>query len=214
MKNRGTVTYALACDATKALVNRKKLKEFFFLNAADSWLQPDYEKSLANFVIDVTVDNSSSELLSALNDDCLLQVMSFLDPIDVFTLQKVCAKFLELSHFYFRTIKSLNFMDIKGKKKITLLEAKIISQKLGKNVEKLTVNSEKFNNQRVLNFIPRYFPNIKHLKLIGFKLDSVSFWQQMKRVILTKLEVLDLSDNSLIDENFLSCFGRNSSRAR
>lgn len=213
MKNRGVVTYAMACDATRALVNRKNFKEYFSLNAADSWLQPDYHSNLKAQSFDNSIDNSSSLLLSSLDDDCLIHVMSFLDPLDILTLKKVCAKFFELSDFYFRTIKSLNFMEMKGKKKMTLLEVKLICEKVGKNVKKLTVNSDKFNNQRILNFIPKYFPNLKHLNLIGFKLDSVSFWQQMKR-ILVELETLDLSDNSLIDESFLNCFSRNLNGAR
>lgn len=208
MKNRGVVTYARACDATRALVGRKNFTEYFSLNAADSWLQPDYKLNLKAQNVDNSIDNSASLLLSSLDDDCLLHVMSFLDPLDIFTLKQVCGKFFELSDFYFRTIKSLNFMEMKGKKKMTLLEVKLICEKVGKNIAKLTVNSDKFNNQRILNYIPKYFPNLKHLNLIGFKLDSVSFWQQMKR-ILVNLETLDLSDNSLIDESFLNCFGRN-----
>lgn len=208
MKNRGFVTYALACDATRALINRKNFKEYFSLHAADSWLQKDFDLSLKAQYIDYSIDNTASLLLSSLDDDCLLHVMSFLDPLDIFTLMKVCGKFCELSEFYFRTIKSLNFMEMKGKKKMTLLEAKLICEKVGRNVKKLTVNSDKFNNQRILNFIPKYFPKLKHLNLIGFKLDSVSFWQQMKGILIN-LEKIDLSDNSLIDENFLNCLRRN-----
>lgn len=213
MKNRGFVTYALACDATRALVHRKNFKEFFTLTAADSWLQPDYVKSVENIFINPSIIQNSSKLLTTLNDDCLLHIMSFLDPLDVFTLKKVCWKFFELSEFYFRTIKSLNFMEIKGKKKLTLLEAKIVSDKIGKNIKNLTVNSDKFNNQRILNFIPKYFRNVKVLKLIGFKLENVNFWQQMKKILLN-LEILDLSDNSLIDESFLNCFINNDKKLK
>lgn len=213
MKNRGFVTYALACDATRALVHRKNFNEYFTLFAADSWLQPDYIKSSENIFINPQIDQKYSTLLTTLDDDCLLHVMSFLDPLDVFTLKKICWKFLELSEFYFRTIKSLNFMEIKGKKKLTLLESKIVSEKVGKKVKNLTVNSDKFNNQRILNFIPKYFTNLKVLKLIGFKLDNVNYWQQMKKILLN-LEVLDLSDNSLIDESFVNCFNGNVKKLR
>lgn len=207
MKNRGIVTYIMACDATRALINRKNFKEYFTLNAADSWLQPDFKKSFKSPNIDHSVDQKSSLLLMTLHDDCLLHVMSFLDPLDIFTLKKVCGKFSELSSFYFRTIKCLNFNIMKDNKKITLLEAKMVCEKVGKNVKKLTVNGDKFNNQRILNFIPKYFPNLKYLNLTGFKLDSVNFWHHMKK-ILSNLETLDLSDNSLIDENFLNGVNR------
>jgi uncharacterized protein YjbI with pentapeptide repeats len=205
LKNRGYVVYEKNCDATKALLGRKNFKEYFLLNAADTWLQPDYLKTPSSFGVDEEIDNSESQLLSTLDDDCLLHVMFFLDPLDVFTLKNVCCKFRELSDFYFRTIRDLNFTGMKGKRRMTLLEAKMISEKVGKNVTRLSINSEKFNSPRVLNFIPKYFPNLKHLRMIGFKLESSDFWQQMKK-ILFNLDTLDLSDNSFIHEDFLKCF--------
>ncbi|KAG5671016.1 hypothetical protein PVAND_001236 [Polypedilum vanderplanki] len=204
-KNRGYVVYERNCDATKALLGRKNFKDYFLLCAADTWLQPDYIKPSNLYNIDEKINNNESKLLNILDDDCLLHIMYSLDPLDIFTLKNVCSKFFELSKFYFRTIRDLNFTIMKGKKKMTLLEAKMICEKVGKNVLKLSINSEKFNNPRILNFIPKYFPNLKYLQLIGFKLESKDFWEQMKKILI-KLETLDLSDNSFIHENFLKCF--------
>lgn len=205
MKNRGYVTYKRCCDATKALLSRKNFHEYFYLNAADTWLQPDYFGYTCMLNVNAKIDNNESEILSILNDDCLLHVMSFLEPNDVFMLKKVCSKFDDLADFYFHTIKALSLTTLNGYKRMTLLEAKLICDKVGKNVTRLTIDSEKFNNQRILSFIPKYFSNLKHLKLFGFRLDSKEFWCQMKRILLN-LESLDLSDNSLIHESFMNCF--------
>jgi F-box domain/RNA recognition motif. (a.k.a. RRM, RBD, or RNP domain) len=205
MRNRGFVTYKTCYDATRALVSRKNFIEFFELKPSDTWLQPDFN-SCENYTHDSS-DCENSEILSSLDDDCLLHIMSFLDPLDVFTLRKVCEKFQELADFYFRSIRSLDFMQMKEKKKISLLEAKMICEKVGRNVKKLSIDSEKFNNQRILNFVPHYFRNLQVLKLTGFKLDSKIFWDQMKKILMNLIE-LNLSDNSLIYENFLKCSPR------
>ena len=208
MKNRGYVTYSRSCDATKALLHRKNFHEYFLLNAADTWLQPEFFNNfeLSKFFnVNANIDNSESKILSILDDDCLLHVMSFLEPNDVFMLKRVCSKFNDLADYYFRTIKALNLTTLEGFKRMTLLEAKMICEKVGSNVTRLSVDSEKFNNQRILGLIPKYFPNLKHLKLVGFKLDCKELWNQMKNILLN-LETLDLSDNSLIHENFMNCF--------
>lgn len=205
MRNRGFITYTRSYNATKALLQRKNFQEYFSLYAADTWLQPDYNFNEMHFSSELLTINSNTQIFSILDDDSILHVMSFLDPIDVFTLKKVCLKFYELVDFYFRSIRTLNFINMKGKNKITMLEAKMICEKVGKNVLKLYINSEKFNSQRILNFIPKYFLNLKYLCLIGFNLDDESFWQQMK-IILKRIDILDLSDNSFIHEDFLNCF--------
>ncbi|CAG9806596.1 unnamed protein product [Chironomus riparius] len=205
MKNRGYVTYKRCCDATKALLSRKNFQEYFHINAADTWLQPDYIGYTLMLNVNEKIDNNESEILSILDDDCLLHVMSFLEPNDVFMLKKVCSKFHDLADYYFRTIKTLSLTTVTGFKRMTLLEAKLICEKVGKNVTRLTIDSEKFNNQRILSLIPKYFLNVKHLKLVGFRLDSKEFWCQMKKILLS-LETLDLSDNSLIHESFMNCF--------
>ena len=205
MRNRGFVTFAKCSDASSVLINRKKFSKVFTLSAADSWNQPDYEEKKKSFITCKACDQDDSKLLQKLNDDCLLHVMSFVDVFDVFTLKKVCVKFVELSEIYLKTVKAFNFSDMKGKKKMTLNEAKIALETVGKNIKRASINSEKFYNRRILNFIPKYLPNLKHLHLTGFKLDSTLFWDQMNK-ILPNLETLDLSDNSEIYENFLRSF--------
>lgn len=203
MRNRGFVTFEKGSDASLALINRKKFSDFFTLSPADTWNQPAYNK-MENFS---SRDDFSGEslLLQMLNDDCLLHVIKFLDFLEIITVRKVCQKFSELGDIYFRTVKTLDFNDVKSKKKLTVHEAKLIFETVGENVVNTSINSEKFYNKRVLNFIPQYLPNMKALRLNGFKLESTSFWDQMKHV-LAKSESLDLSDNSEVDENFLRSF--------
>ncbi|CAG9806732.1 unnamed protein product [Chironomus riparius] len=203
MKNRGFVTYKTCCDATKALLSRKNFDEYFKLNAADTWLQPDYVGHPQIINVNAKISNSESELLSILDDDCLLHVISFLEPNDVFMLKKVCSKFHDLADYYFRTLKTLR-LTVTGLKRMTLLEVKLICERVC-NVTRLSIDSEKFNNQRILSLIPRYFPNLKHLKVVGFRLNSKEFWCQMKKILLS-LESLDLSDNSSIHESFMNCY--------
>lgn len=205
MRNRGFVTFAKGSDASCVLINRKKFSTVFTLSAADSWNQPDYEKKRQELTSCEACNQTDSKLLQTLNDDCLLHVMSFIDVLDAFALKKVCVKFLELSEIHLKTVKAFNFSDLKGKKKMTLHEAKQALETVGKNIKKASINSEKFYNRRILNFIPKYLTNLKHLRLTGFKLDSTLFWDQMNK-ILPNLESLDLSDNSEIDENFLRSF--------
>lgn len=203
MRNRGFVTFEKGSEASLALINRKKFSEFFTLAPADTWNQPDCGK------LDKTASDDEfeekSKLLEMLNDDCLLHVMKFLDILEIITVGKVCQKFSELSEIYFKTVKVLNFNDVKSKKKLTVHEAKLIFEAVGENVVKASINSEKFYNRRVLNFIPTYLTNVKSLQLNGFKLESTVFWDNLKHV-LSKSESLDLSDNSEVDENFLKSF--------
>lgn len=205
MRNRGFVTFAKGSDASAALISRKKFSEFFELSAADTWNQPDYEEKENEKEFGQICDQSESKLLESLNDDCLLHVMSFLDVLDVMSLKTVCVKFSELSESYFKTVKILDFSSIKGKKKMTLHEAKLVLELVGHGIKKASIDSEKFYNRRILNFIPKYLTNLNHLHLTGFKLESSSFWDQMTKILLN-LEILNLSDNSEVNENFLKSF--------
>lgn len=213
MRNRGFVTFTNASDASCALINRKKFSEFFVLSPADTWNQPDYSTTSNKFVEESVSSNTESKLLEYLNDDCLLHMMNFLDVLDVITMRKVCRKFAELGEIHFKTIRSLNFTNSNCKNKLTLHEAKLVLETVGHNVTKASINSEKFYGQRVLGLIPKYLTNLSHLKLTGFKLETSSFWDQMAK-ILQSLEVLDLSDNSEVDENFLKIFKKSTSRLR
>lgn len=203
MRNRGFITFSNCFEATAALINRKKLMNVLNLSPADTWLQPDYlKKEDFGKSLEEIDDFMDSDLLQKLNDDCLLHIMTHLDVLDVLNLQKVCRKFEELSKIHLRSIRSVDFAKVKGKKKITLHESRMIFRSIGKPVYAVSVNSEKFNGRRVLNFIPKYFRDLQFLKLKGFKLDSEVFWKQMGK-ITSNLHSLDLSDNSEIHENFL-----------
>lgn len=205
MKNRGFVTFSKGVEASCALINRKKFTEFFILSPADTWNQPGFYETQHEACVERFPDETGSLLLASLNDDCLLHIISFLDVLDVISLRKVCNKFSELADLHFKTIKKLNFNDIKYKKKLTLHEAKLVMETIGRNITKASINSEKFYNQRILNFVPKYLTSLKNLHLTGFKLESSSFWNQMAKV-LAALETLDLRDNSEINESFLRSF--------
>lgn len=202
MKNRGFVTFKKASNASSALISRKRFEKLFVLKPADTWNQPEYLRVSANLSYLNPSSDQDSQLLTMLNDDCLLHVMKFLDIHTLLTAQKVCCKFNELSAIHFKTVNNLDFSSKKSKKKLTLHEAKLVMEALGPNITIATFNSENFYNQRILSFIPKYLRNLKHLHLTGFKLNSLTFWDQMRN-ILSSLITLDLSDNSEIEENFL-----------
>lgn len=207
MRNRGFVTFTKTSNASCALINRKKFSEFFVLSPADTWNQPDYEGE-KHCMIETSYSDEpepESKLLETLNDDCLLHVMKFLDVLDIISLRKVCRKFSGLGEVQFKSIKKLNFANIKSGNKLTVHEAKLVMETVGTNIVNASISSEHFYNQRVLNFIPKYLTNLKHLHLTGFKLETLTFWDQMAKVLVT-LETLDLSDNSEINENFLKSF--------
>lgn len=205
LKNQGFVTFTSDIHASRALINRKKFVKLFELSPADTWNQPDYidKKKLQQSKIDVGKPQIEleSKLMTTLNDDCLLHVMKFLDLLDVITLSEVCRKFRELFESHLKTIRTLNFSEIR-KKKLTVHETKLVTESFGRNLVNVTISSEKFFNQRVMNFIPRYLSNLKQLHLTGFKLNSLSFWIRMSGMLST-LEILDLSDNSEVNESFL-----------
>lgn len=205
MRNRGFLTFSKGCDASCALINRKKFSELFVLSPADTWNQPGYDRDDNGSKSCESQEEFDSKLLTLLNDDCLLHVLTFLDILDVIVLRKVCNKFSELGQVHFKSIKRLNFGSIKSKKKLTLHESRLVLETVGRNITTASINSEKFYNQRVLSFLPKYLTNLKHLKMTGFKLESKSFWDQMAS-ILKNLKSLDLSDNSEINENFLKSF--------
>lgn len=199
LRNCGFVTFAKCYQASCALINRKKFVNLFSLHAADTWLQPDYDEGLGD---DLYNSDESSDLFKTLNDDCLLHIIAQLDVLDILNLKKVCRKFEQLVKINLRSIRRIDFARIKPKKKITLHEARNIFKSIGKPITVVNVNSEKFYGKRILNFIPKFIPDVKHLKLNGFNLESSSFWDTMSK-ILTNIETLDLSDNSEINEQFL-----------
>ncbi|CRK89054.1 CLUMA_CG002793, isoform A [Clunio marinus] len=205
IKNRGFVTFKDASSASCALINRKQFSRLFMLLPGDTWTQPDYERTQKTEEENGKSEIEALEIFEILNDDCLLHVMKFLDILEVLSLKRVCEKFAELCEIHLKSIKQLNFTNIHGRKKLTLHEGKLVLESVGKNISSLSISSDKFYNQRILNFIPKYLKSLKHLHLTGFKLDCPSFWDQIS-VLLPSLETLDLSDNSEIDENFLKSF--------
>lgn len=206
MRNRGFVTYIECCHATTALINRKKFQNLFTLNHADTWLQPDYVKMEKDMnyppKYQENDDFITSDLLRTLNDDCLLQIMTHLDVLDVLNLKNVCQYLGELAKTHLKSIRSVDFSKVREKKKITLHESRLVMKSIGKPVFAASVNSEKLLGRRILNLIPKYLRDLQHLQLKGFKLDSGVFWDQMGK-ILKQLQTLDLSDNSEIHEDFL-----------
>ena len=204
MKNRGFVTFSKGSEASCALINRKKFSELFVLAPADTWNQ-QVDVCASRSSDEMFCDQNDSRLFAMLNDDCLLHVISFLDILDVILIKNICKKFSELAEIHVKTVKKLNFDEIKQKQKLTLHETKMVLETVGTNVIETSVNSEKFRNQRVLSLIPKYLTNLKHLKLTGFKMEPMNFWDQMSSILM-QLETLDLSDNSEINENFLKCF--------
>ena len=204
--NYGFITFKECSVATKVLVNRKKLDEYFVIMPADSWHQPDYHKTSS----DSCCTFKDPDLISTLNDDCLLKILSFLDLHEVMTFKNVCKKFEDVAEVHCKHQRTLDFSKIKSKNKLTLMDARNILDHIGHHVQSLSISSEKFNNQRVLQQLSKHLKNVVNLKLTGFKLDKV-FWRQMRNVLL-KLESLDVSDNRNINEEFLNCFKGKSTR--
>lgn len=212
MRNRGFVTFEKASEASSALINRKQFSDLFELAPGDTWNQPGQEND-SPAVYEQFCDQSDSQLFEMLNDDCLLHVLKFLDVLDVLSLKKVCTKFSELAGVHLKSVKTLNFDKIRHKKKLTLHEARLVLAATGPNVNKAFINSEKFRNQRILNLVPKYLTHLRHLRLTGFKLQPKGFWDQIGNLLL-QLEVLDLSDNSEVDENFLKAFKKSESKLK
>lgn len=197
--NYGFITLKECSVATKVLVNRKKLEEYFVIMPADSWHQPDFHKTSSNSPC--TLDDPN--LISTLNDDCLLKILSFLDLNEVMTFKNVCKKFEDVAEVHCKHQRTLDFSKIKSKNKLTLMDVKNILDHVGNHIQNLSISSDKFNNQRVLQLLPKHLKNVVSLKLTGFKSDKV-FWRQMRNVLL-KLESLDVSDNRNLNEDFLNC---------
>lgn len=212
MRNRGFVTFEKSSEASNALINRKQFSDLFELAPADTWNQPGQENNFPARA-DIFCDQTESQLFQMLNDDCLLHVLKFLDVLDVLSLKKVCTKFSELAGVHLKSVKTLTFDKIKHKKKLTLHEVRMVLAATVPNVNEASINSEKFHNQRILNLIPKYLTNLRHLRLTGFKLQPKGFWDQIGTLLL-QLEVLDLSDNSEVDENFLRAFKQSGSKLK
>ena len=203
MKNKnnyGFITFKECSVATKVLVNRKKLDEYFVIMPADSWHQPEYQ----NMSLNLCCTFKDPNLISTLNDDCLLKIVSFLDLHEVMTFRNVCRKFEDVAEVYCKHQRTLDFSKIKSKNKLSLMDARNIMNNVGDHIQSLSISSEKFNNQRVLQLMSKHLNNVVNLKITGFKLDKV-FWRQMRNILL-KLESLDVSDNRNINEEFLNCF--------
>lgn len=157
------------------------------MSVADSWHQPRTKTEDVGVQHDSTaVESVSNESINSelvhmldLNDDCLLDIFSLLNCIDLSALSWTCQRFQRVAGDVFRrrhTAINLTMTDLPGysnvgMSQLTLLQIRNLFLAYGPQIQRLQVAALSFkqeNRYRVLDLIIRSCTSLKSLCLTGF----------------------------------------------
>lgn len=210
---------AAALRCTHHVVCRLRIK----VSVADSWHQPGSGQDDNTMQNDSSIESESDvaecrlmQMLD-LNDDCLYEILKFLNCIDLSSTDQTCQRMRQISKNVFRKQHtSINLTDTTladysnvGTDALTLLQIRNLFVSFGPQIQKLKIGSMSFkagNRSRVLDLMIRHCTSLKHLCLTGFFFKE-NFYR-IRNVFFSNLEELSLSLcelNDSIRRIFLQC---------
>ncbi|GAB0096949.1 hypothetical protein DMENIID0001_125340 [Sergentomyia squamirostris] len=97
------------------------------------------------------------KLILQLNDDCLLEIFSYFDLLQITRLRFVCTRFNEVAENAYRCCRILDCVELTKKRKMTGKKLEEIASKVGKFVHTLKISySPQYSPRRYNNFASRY----------------------------------------------------------
>lgn len=118
----------------------------------------------------------SQTKLLGLNDDCLVEILSYLDVIDLCAVNQIPGRLHRLAQQVFRmhftTLDLSHISSTINYYELTLLKARNLFQCFGDSIVTLKVAALAFkveNRSRVVDLIVRHCPNLKSLEFIDFQ---------------------------------------------
>lgn len=199
---------AAALRSTHHFVSGYRIK----VTVADSWHQPTSQED------DIAQNDSSQDGESQqanrqlhvldLNDDCLLEIFSYLNCIDLSACNQTSVRFSQIAGEVFRKKHtSINLTDTVlgeysnvGSSHLTLLQIRNLFVSFGSQIRKLKVASMSFkeeNRYRVLDLIMRSCAQLRALCLTGFSIKESlykpgnTFFYNLEELSLSLCELND-----------------------
>lgn len=151
-------------------------------------------------------NNTSNTILDILDDDCLLEVFSYLSFEELLLTSRVCTKFLQLTRCRFRRLRhfELNYRALVERTDDQVLYIKDVFTNLGPNLNAFRFSGGFIMNKtlksNILNSATQNCDILQHLSLNYIELNAEHL-STLKR-LLPQLKSLNLGRCSLKDETF------------
>lgn len=176
---------------------------------AFSWNQSAFEvEKYLNSVQPATSTRKNllfSDIADALNDDCILKLMSYLDIFELASMAKYDLRFQAIA----QQVRSLRICRQTYDKTITLMELRNILRLLGfgHSVIHLTISIKSFSSYSQRHICDRLFqyigPQLRSLTLMSFGVSTEQF--EIMKPLLFQLTYLDIDLNYNFDYRKFNC---------
>lgn len=205
------VTFVNTLSASEALKSPRHVvqDQEITVERAFSWNQPavEVEKYLSENQqpTSTKIENLYTSMHDALNDDCILKIMSYLDIFELAKMAKFSPRYLALA----QQIRTLRIVSEPLAKPVTLMELRNILRLLsfGHSVTNLTISLKSFNQTEQRYICDRLYqyigPQLRSLTLMLFAVTSDQF--DLLKPLLFQLNYLDIDLNYNFDYRRFNC---------
>lgn len=206
----GVVHFAHPLAAARALqrFSHELQKKRFFVNACESWEQPEAYRGGVDFNTRIAALNLNGDLIDfytpmrtnilQLNDECLETVCLYLPLRDQIRFSRVCRRFRGIFKRICKyTSKVFNMNQLIG---MTLWDIREFFEMAGANIEEL-IGAVPYNYQDRIDFISELSPCVRRVDLNCNNVESASllrFLERFHAVTYVELHNFSLNDNSVL----------------
>ncbi|XP_017466487.1 PREDICTED: uncharacterized protein LOC108359242 [Rhagoletis zephyria] len=206
----GVVHFAHPLAAAKSLQRscHELQKKRFFVNACESWEQPEAYKGGVDFNARIATLNINGDLIDfytpvrtsilQLNDECLEAICQYLPLRDQIRFSRVCRRFRDIfKHTCKYAPKVFNMTQLIG---MTLWDIREFFEMAGANIEELN-GAVPYNYQDRIDFISELSPRVRRVNLNCNNVESASFLRLLERfhaVTYVELHNFSLNDSAVL----------------
>ncbi|CAD7012229.1 unnamed protein product [Ceratitis capitata] len=206
----GIVHFAHPLAAARALQrsSHELQKKRFFVNACESWEQPEAYNGGVDFNTRIAALNLNGDLIDfytpmrtnilQLNDECLEAICCYLPLRDQIRFSRVCRRFRDIFKYTCKnTSKVFNMNQLIG---MTLWDIREFFQMAGANIEEL-IGAVPYNYQDRIDFISELSPRVRRVDLNCNNVESASLLRLLERfhaVTYVELHNFSLNDSSVL----------------
>ncbi|XP_067626548.1 F-box/LRR-repeat protein 2-like isoform X2 [Eurosta solidaginis] len=206
----GVIHFAQPVAAARALQrsSHELQKKRFFVNACESWQQPEAYKGSVDFNARIVALNLNGDLIDfyspmrtnilQLNDECLESICLHLPLRDQIRFSRVCRRFRDIfKHICKCASKTFNMNQLIG---MTLWDIREFFEMAGANIEEL-IGAVPYNYQDRIDFISEFSPRIRRVNLNCNNVESASLLRLLEcfhAVTYVKLHNFSLNDSAVL----------------
>lgn len=205
------MTFVNTLGASEALSNQRHIvqEREIEVEQAFSWNQPasDLNKYLSDNQQPTSTRKETlyRQIDEALNDDCIREIMIYLDIFELAAMAKFSARFQKIAG----QIRTLTITRQTHEKTVTLMELRSILRLLGfgHSVTHLTISMKSFNQSSQRYICDRLYqyigPQLRSLTLTSFSVNTEHF--ELMKPLLFHLNYLDIEFNNSFDYRKFNC---------